>query len=169
MYALAIVIAAGAAVSGVLIAASHSSSGAHHHGTVYNALFASGAALVVAALTAWMLRRQLNRPAMKELLGFSFSQRRAAARAVNSGTTLTGEHRDIARAQFEQLGSMSSRLRWIVPLAVILFVAVAIGNVGGLRWLWVAIAALELLATGASLLLYRRQRHRIERALSSQR
>lgn len=167
IYGAAVVVTVCAAVAGVLIGASHPSSRAHHHGTVYVVVFAVVAAVVVAGLMVWSLRRQLHRPAMKRLLGFSYPDRRAAIRAVNSGTTLTQVQQDIARAQSEQLAAVSRRLLWVMPLAVILLVVIAVENVGGLRELWVVVAAFELLAMTASMLIFRRQRRRIERALLS--
>lgn len=165
-YAIGVVVGAGAAVTGVLAAASHSSPHAHRHGPVFVTVVAAVAAVVVAAMVVWSLRRQLNRPAMKRLRGFRFSRRRAAMRAVNSGATLTGEQQTIARAQLEQLGSASARMKWAMPVAVIAFVGLAIADIAGLRGLSAAISALELLSITASVLLLRRQKRRLERALA---
>jgi hypothetical protein len=82
-YVLGVVLGAGAAVTGVLIAAAHQSTHGHRHGRCFVTVFASVVAVLVAALVVWSLRRQLNQPAMKRLRSFSFSQRRAATRAVN--------------------------------------------------------------------------------------
>lgn len=165
-YAIGGFVGADAAVTGVLVAATHSSPHAHRHGPVFVIVFAAVVAVVVAAMVVWSLRRQLNRPTMKRLRCFSFSQRRAAMRAVNSGATLTGEQQTIAHTQLEQLGSASARTKWAMPVAVITFVVLAIADVAGLRGLWAAISVLELLSVTASVLLLRPQKRRLERALA---
>jgi len=87
-------------------------------------------------------------------------------RAVNSGATLTGEQQTIAHAQLEQLGSASARMKWALPVGVIMFVVLAIADIAGLRWLWAAISALELLSVIALVLILRRQKRRLESALA---
>ncbi|MGH8862342.1 MAG: hypothetical protein ACRDVG_14120 [Jatrophihabitantaceae bacterium] len=153
-------------MTGVLIAAAHPSPHRHHHGPVFVIVFGAIVAVVVAAMVVWMLRRQLNRPAMQRLHAFSYSQRRAAMRAVNSGSPLTDEQQRIAHAQLEQLSFVVTRMRWVLPVAVIAFIPPAIADTGGLRWLWAAISALELVWVPASLLLLRRQNRRLENALA---
>lgn len=164
-YVVGVSVGAGAVVAGVLIAASHPSAHAHRHGPVFVALFAGIAALLVAVMIVWLVRRQLNRPEMQRLRGASYAQRRGVARAVNSGTVLSEDQRRIARSQLAQLTFAWRRMRWTLPLAAVSFVVLAIVDTAGLRSLWVAIAALELVATAAAMLLLLRQSRRIEKAL----
>lgn len=165
-YAVGVIISVGAVVTGVLLAATHPSAHAHRHGPLFVIAFAAVAAVVAAVAVVWSIRRQLNRPELQRLRNFNFSQRRAAIRAVNSGGALTDEQRSIAQAQLQQLSSASTRMRWALPLAVVMFVALAVANTGGLRWLWVAVAVVELLSLIAAVLLFRRQRERLARALN---
>jgi hypothetical protein len=58
------------------------------------------------------------------------------------------------------------RLRWAMPVAVIAFVVLAIADTAELRSFWLVIAALELMSMVASVLLFRRQKRRLERALA---
>lgn len=167
-YTLGVIVCVGSAVTGVLIAATHPPEHGHRHGPVFTIVFAAVLAVVASAMVVWSLHRQLNRPAMRHLRSFSFSQRRAVIRAVNSGRALTGEQQRIAQAQFEQLTSASTRMRrmwWALPVAVISFAVLAIADSGGLRWLWATIAVIETLSTSSTLLLFRRQRQRLENAL----
>jgi hypothetical protein len=86
---------------------------------------------------------------------------------VGSGTTLTNEQQSIAHAQLEHADSTSTRVQWVMPLSVIFLVVPAIADSGGLRVLWATIAAFELLATIASVLMIRRQKRRLEKALAN--
>lgn len=166
LYLAGVVIGAGAAVAGVLIAATHPSPHAHHHGPLFVVVFGVVLGGAVAAGVVWSLRRQFNRPAMRRLRRFSFAQRRATARAVNRGQPLAGDQRAIAQAQLEQLGSSTLRARWVFPVAVVAFAVLAAANTGGMRWLWAAIAVLELVSGAGSVLLFRRQRNRLAAALA---
>jgi Flp pilus assembly protein TadB len=164
-YAIGVAVGVGAAVAGVLIAAARPSSAEHRHGPVYVVVFAVVAAAVAGGLIIWRLRRQLNQPVMQRIRNFSFAQRRATIRAVNSGNTLDEDQRTVAQAQLELLDSTAVRLRWALPLAAVAFVVLAVMDVHGMRWIWAAIAALEMLSVVAAFLLFRRQGRRIRRAL----
>lgn len=161
-----VVFAAAAAVTGVLIAAAHPRSG-HQHSVGYVVIFAAVAAAVVAAMVWWMFRLINQRPAMKRVRRWSFADRRATARAVQKRQPLTAEQQRVAQAQLEVLNS-NGRTYWIVlPIAVIAFGINAVINAGGLRPLWIVLAAMELVWVPAFMLLRRAQVRRFERALSA--
>lgn len=166
LYAAAVVVGAGSAVTGVLVAAAHPARGthAHRHGPVFVVVFAAVAAVLVAAGVSWQLRRQLNRPAMRRLRGWDLSQRRATARAVTKGDQLSEDQRNIAQAQLEHLIAAGRTVRFL-PVGIVAFILLAIADTGGQRVLWVVIACIELIAVSASVLLRRRQIHRFEQAL----
>lgn len=168
LVALRVVLAAAAAVVGVVLAATHPANGAHHHrhGIVFIIAFAGVAAALVAAWTGWLIHRINNRPTMQRLGGWDFAQRRATARAVQKGERLTADQRQLATAQLEHLSS-TGRMQWVVlPVAVVAFIVNAVINSGGLRPLWIAVVALEVICLPALLWTRRLQLRRFQRALS---
>jgi hypothetical protein len=163
----AVLLAVAAAVVGVLVGAAHSARGAHHHshGALFVAVFAAVAGVLVGAMMTWRIRRNNRLPVMRRVRRWDFSQRRATARAVQKGQPVTGEQRELAQAQFDLLTSMTRRLWVVLPIGIVVFVVNAAANVGGLRPLWTALAALEIVCSAALLILRRVQLRRYQRAL----
>jgi heme exporter protein D len=131
------------AMVGLLVASRHHRPG--HHPSVAGAVIAVAVVLVMLAVMSAVLLWVFNRPSYRTLFAFSWRRRARVAKALRTGRPISDDDVPVAAAIIGATRGQQWR-HWIFPVLSVSWLLNAANHHGVLRWLYLALVALAILA-----------------------